>query len=221
VDIIKNRPDVREKALKFGMNYPDDEELVMLILGSGTKSLPVDSMARKIISALDGSNEIDRVQRLMAVKGIGNGKALAVAAALELGKRRSCHLGAHVKTPQDLVPFVKNYAMNTKEHFLVVTLNGGHNIIHIHVVSVGTINRTLIHPREVFVSAITENAAAIILCHNHPSGNCSPSKDDIATTEMLINASAIVGIPILDHIIIDCNGYFSFLENNILFSQEK
>lgn len=203
------------------MDYPDDEELVMLILGSGTKSLPVDSMARKIIAALDDFNEADWVKKILSVKGIGIGKALAVAAALELGKRRYCHLGAHVKSPQDIVPFVKSYAMNTKEHFLVITLNGGHNIIRIHVVSVGTINRTLIHPREVFVDAIRENAAAIILCHNHPSGNCVPSEDDLATTEMLINASKIVGIPILDHLIIDCNGYFSFLENDVLFLQEK
>lgn len=203
------------------MDYPDDEELVMLILGSGTKSLPVDSMARKIIAALDDFNEADWIKKILSVKGIGIGKALAVAAALELGKRRYCHLGAHVKSPQDIVPFVKSYAMNTKEHFLVITLNGGHNIIRIHVVSVGTINRTLIHPREVFVDAIRENAAAIILCHNHPSGNCVPSEDDLATTEMLINASKIVGIPILDHLIIDCNGYFSFLENDVLFLQEK
>ncbi|MCQ2576634.1 MAG: DNA repair protein RadC [Treponema sp.] len=218
---MKYKPDIREKALKFGMDYPDDEELVMLILGSGTKSLPVDSMARKIIAALDDFNEADWVKKILSVKGIGIGKALAVAAALELGKRRYCHLGAHVKSPQDIVPFVKSYAMNTKEHFLVITLNGGHNIIRIHVVSVGTINRTLIHPREVFVDAIRENAAAIILCHNHPSGNCVPSEDDLATTEMLINASKIVGIPILDHLIIDCNGYFSFLENDVLFLQEK
>lgn len=212
----ENKPDIREKALKFGMGYPVDEELLMLILGTGTKSMSVRVMAKKIAEALNESDSDDVVGTLTKVKGIGTGKALAVAAALELGKRRANHLGAHVGTPKDLIPFVKHYAMNEKEYFLVITLNGGHNIIKIHVVSVGTINQTLIHPREVFAEAIRENATAVILCHNHPSGRTQPSKEDIETTKNLEKVSQIVGIPILDHIIIDCNSYFSFLEHKLL-----
>lgn len=218
---VKERPQVREKALRFGMNYPADEELVMLILGSGNKDASVEVLAKKIISALDSSNVEEVVSTLLKVKGVGKSKALAVAAALELGKRRSCHLGAHIRHPQDLIPFVRNYAICQKEHFLAVTLNGGHDIIQIHVVSVGTVNRTLIHPREIFNEAIRENAAALILCHNHPSGRTEPSKDDLETTKNLILASEIMGIPILDHIIIDKENYYSFMENGLLFSEEK
>ena len=216
-----NKPDIREKALKFGLGYPVDEELIMLILGSGNRKMSIRTMARKIVEVLDSGNSCDMVERLLKMKGVGQGKALAVAAAIELGKRRTCHLGAHISSPDDLIPFVNHYAMHEKEHFLAVTLNGGHNIIQIHVVSVGTINRTLIHPREVFGEAIRENATALIICHNHPSGHIYPSPEDIETTGRLFEAAKIIGIPILDHIIIDCNSYFSFKENGLLPVDEQ
>ena len=218
---MNDKPDVREKTLKYGLGYPLDEELVMLILGSGNKQMSVRTMARKIVDVLDSSNSGNMVKQLLRMKGVGQGKALAVAAAIELGKRRTCHLGAHISTPDDLIPFVNHYAMNEKEHFLAVTLNGGHNIIQIHVVSIGTTNRALIHPREVFGEAIRENATALILCHNHPSGHTYPSPEDIDATNNLIEASKIIGIPILDHIIIDCNSYFSFKENGLLLVAEQ
>ena len=94
------------------------------------------------------------------------------------------------------------------------------HVMNIHVVSLGTVNRTLIHPREVFVDAIREKATAIILCHNHPSGNSEPSDADLETTKTLVKASKIIGIPILDHIIFNCQGYFSFLEHGLLLSDE-
>ena len=213
---MNNKPDIREKALRFGLGYPLDYELVMLILGTGNRQMSVETMSKKIVEALDSSNSDDMVENLLKLKGIGQGKALAVAAAIELGKRRTCHLGAHIQTPGDVIPFVNHYAMNGKEHFLAVTLNGGHNIIQIHVVSIGTTNSAVAHPREVFCEAIKENASAIILCHNHPSGQVEPSEEDIDCTKKLLEASEIIGIPVLDHIIIDCSSYFSFLENGLL-----
>ena len=218
---MNNKPDIREKALKYGLGYPLDEELIMLILGTGNRQMSVQTMARRIVSVLNSCNTCDVVEQLLKMKGVGQGKALAIAAAIELGKRRTCHLGAHISSPDDLIPFVNHYAMSEKEHFLAVTLNGGHNIIQVHVVSVGTINRTIIHPREVFGEAIRENATAIILCHNHPSGHTYPSEEDIETTNNLIEASKILGIPILDHIIIDCNSYFSFKEHGLLLVEEQ
>ena len=214
------KPDVREKTLEHGISFPFDEELIMLILGSSTKKLPIELMASKIMEILDSSDEDKLVENLLKIKGIGEGKALAIAAAIELGRRRSNHLKAPIRTPQDVIPFVRNYAVSHKEHFLVITLNGGHEIIQIHCVSVGTLNRTLIHPREVFSQAIKENAAAIIVCHNHPSGNCQPSTEDIETTRILLQASQIIGIELLDHVIIDCENYFSFVENHVLFSDD-
>ena len=213
---MNNKPDVREKALRFGLGYPLDYELVMLILGTGNRQMSVETMSKKIVEVLDSSNSDDTVERLLKMKGIGQGKALAIAAAIELGKRRTCHLGAHITTPCDVIPFVNHYAMSGKEHFLAVTLNGGHNIIQIHVVSIGTTNSAYVHPREVFYEAIKENASAILVCHNHPSGAVEPSEEDIECTRKLLAASKIIGIPLLDHVIIDCNNYFSFLENGLL-----
>ena len=213
---MNNKPDIREKALKFGLGYPMDYELVMLILGAGNRQMSVEEMSKKIVDVLDCGNNDDMVERLLKMKGIGQSKALAVAAAIELGKRRTCHLGAHIRSPCDVIPFVNHYAMNGKEHFLAVTLNGGHNIIQIHVVSIGTTNSAVAHPREVFYEAIKENASAIIVCHNHPSGSVEPSDEDIDCTGKLLAASKIIGIPLLDHIIIDCSSYYSFLESGLL-----
>lgn len=212
----KIKPDVREKALEHGFSFLFDEELVMLILGSGTRQMPVELMAEKIMDVLYDYDAEEVVENLLQLKGVGLGKALAVAAALELGRRRSCHLRAPIKSPCDIVPFVKNYAVCDKEHFLLVTLNGGHEIIQIHVITVGTLNRTLIHPREVFSVAMKDNAAAIIVSHNHPSGNCQPSEEDIEVTETLRKVSVIMGIELLDHVIVSRETYFSFLENKIL-----
>ena len=216
---FKLRPDVREKAMEHGLSFLFDEELLMLILGSGTKFFPVEYLAEEIIEVLDDSDEDDLVDNLLGVKGMGQSKALAVAAALELGRRRSNHLRAPIKRPEDIVPFIRNYAVSEKEHFLVITLNGGHEIIQIHVVTVGTLNRTLIHPREVFSIAIKENAAALIVSHNHPSGNCEPSKEDILVTKNLIDVSHVMGIELLDHVIVSRESYFSFVEHKLLFTR--
>lgn len=220
-NFFNNKLDAREKALERGIGTLFDSELICLILGTGSKEFPITQMSQKIMEVMDETEPNVLVDELRRIKGIGSGKALAVAAALELGRRKSAHLKAPVTTPRDLIPFVRNYAVSPKEHFIVVTLNGSHEIIQIHIVSVGTLNRSLVHPREVFTEAIQEKAAAIILCHNHPSENCMPSQDDIETTKMLLKASRVIGIPILDHIIIDCEGYFSFMENKILFSEEN
>ena len=215
------KPDVRETAMEHGLSFLFDEELVMLILGSGTSNLPVEVMAEKIVEVLDDSDPADVVDNLLRLKGVGQGKALAVAAALELGKRRSSHLCAPVKSPSDVVPFVQNYAVSKKEHFLLVTLNGSHEIIQIHVISIGTLNRTLIHPREIYGTAIREDAAAIIVCHNHPSGNCEPSDEDIAVTHNLERVGEIMGIELLDHIIVCRESYFSFLDNKMLLRNKN
>ena len=217
---IAIKADAREKALEHGIETLFDSELISLILGTGTKENPVESLSCRVLTLLDDMDTSSLMEALLKIKGMGVGKSLALVAALELGRRRSGHLKAPILKPLDLVPFVRNYAVSSKEHFIVVTLNGGHEIIEIHVASVGTINRSLVHAREVFSQAIKENAAAIILCHNHPSGNCHPSTEDIDSTATLLAAANVIGIPILDHIIVDCEGYYSFLENNLLFCEE-
>lgn len=213
-------PDIREQVLKKGLSYPSDDELVMLILGSGTKNLPIQKLSQDVVRTLYSSNKEDIVKNLSELKGMGVSKSLAIAAAIELGRRQTSHLHSVVKQPSDVVPFVKHYSVMPQEHFVCVSLNGGHEILQIRVVTVGTINRTLVHPREVFSEALVENAAALIVCHNHPSGSCEPSEEDILATQNLIDASKIIGISLLDHIIINRDSYFSFLEHNLLFNAE-
>lgn len=215
------KPDIRERTIEKGISYPDDEELIMLILGSGTKNMPVEKMAEKIYDTLNDSDDENRVEKLLALKGVGTGKALAIAAALELGRRRSSHLKACISCPKDVTNFVRNYAVCEKEHFLMISLNGGHEIIKIHLVSVGTSNYTIIHARDVFKEAIKDNASSIVVCHNHPSGKCYPSEEDVKTTRRLIKASEIIGIPLLDHIIFGVDSYYSFVENGRLFDDEE
>ncbi|MFA6855637.1 MAG: DNA repair protein RadC [Treponema sp.] len=219
--ILNDKPDVREQVMKHGLSYPSDEELVMLILGTGTKNLPVRKLSHDVVRALGETNTEDTVRVLSSVKGMGTSRSLAIAAALELGRRRSVHLHSVIRQPGDVVPFVRNYSVLPKEHFICVTLNGGHEVLKIRIASVGTMNRTLVHPREIFSEALIENASAMIVCHNHPSGTCDPSEDDIETTQTLIAASQIIGITLLDHIILDRDSYFSFLEHNLLFTETE
>ena len=215
------KPNIRELTLKHGISYPTDEELVMMILGSGTKAVPVERLARNVVDVVNTSNAEDLNKHLTDIKGLGQSKALAIRAAIEFGRRRNSFKNAIVKSPKDIIPFIKHYSMQSREHFICVSLTGGHEIIQIRVASIGTVNRTIVHPREVFTEALMENAAAIIVCHNHPSGSCEPSSEDIKTTGILIRAADILGIPLLDHIIINRNSYFSFLEHKLLFTSDE
>lgn len=217
----RKKPQTREQALERGFGYLNDEELVALMLGSGVSGMPVRRLARKVMQTIDDTNNDDFLEALLRMKGIGRAKALTLGASIEFGRRRNSHLRATIRTPSDAVPFVKRYSVQPKEHFLSITLNGGHEIIQIRVVSIGTSSETLAHPREIFCEALKENAAAIIVCHNHPSGTCLPSETDIETTKRLAQASELVGISLLDHIILDREGYYSFLEHKLVFSQEN
>jgi len=212
----KTKLDLRERVFARGLSYPSDAELLMLILGSGTKDLPVEEIAYKMMDAIDFAGSKSLVDSFLKIPGVGLGKALAVAAALEFGRRRASRLNAVVNQPQDLLPFVKQYAFKASEHFVVVSLSGAREFLSQKVVALGTSNSAIINPREVFFDAVQARASAVILVHNHPSGNVSPSNDDIETTRRLCAAADILGISVLDHIIITKDEYFSFKEHNML-----
>ena len=213
---VKAKPDIRELTKLNGMSYPSDEELIMLIINKGTRDCPVEKLARKIMRCINSSNQENLVQNLMTINGIGETKALSVAAALELGRRRTSFYKATINRPSELVPYLKHYTMEPTEHFIVASLNGAHEILNIRVISVGTPNRTMVHPREVLADPVAEHAAGIICCHNHPYGPCIPSIADMNTTKLLKEASSVLGITLLDHIILGKEGYFSFLEHDLL-----
>ena len=220
MDIItykeKTKPNIRELTLSNGISYPSDEELLMLLLGRGTKRTPIELLSQKVLSVLNSSNEDDLIEKLNLIDGMGYSRSLQIAAALELGRRRKGYLKSVINEPADIVPYVKHFCIEPTEHFVTATVNGAHELLSIRVISVGTINRTLIHPREIFAQPVAEHASGIICCHNHPYGACSPSKADKESTKVLQNAAEILGISFLDHIIITRDSYFSFLENGLL-----
>lgn len=217
----KTKPDIRERLMTRGFTYPSDEELIMLIIGSGSSEYNVEQMAEKILDVVDVVPQERLVPELMKIRGVGQCKAMAVAAAVEFGRRKNCHLEAKIRSPKDIIPFVQVYAIKTQEHFISISLSGANEILGINVCAVGTVNRAIIHPREIFSEAIKKQAAAIIVCHNHPSGNCNPSPDDINTTRNLLEASEILGIRLLDHIIINKTSYFSFMEHKLFENQDS
>ncbi|WP_294429594.1 RadC family protein [uncultured Treponema sp.] len=216
----ENRIEIRELTIQHGLSFPSDEELIMLILGSGTKQTPIKELARQVLGIVMSSNSDNLVDNLMKINGMGKSKALMIAAALEFGKRINRNPQISLSSPADIIPYIQSYAMQKQEHFLCVTLNGAREIISIRVICTGSNNMAIIRPIEVFSEAIKEHASAIVISHNHPNGNPTPSDADIKTTLRIYQAAELLGITMLDHIIICRTGYFSFLEKGIL-EEEK
>ena len=212
----KTKPDIRELTIERGLGYPSDEELLMLILNKGTRECPVEQLAHKAMKVINTCNSEDLVERLTRIDGIGYAKALALAAAVEIGRRRNGYLKSVITSPLDILPYIKHFSLEQREHFVSIALNGSREIIEEHVVSVGTSKRTMVHPREVFNHAVRVNASGIICCHNHPFGKCLPSREDMNVTSRLLIAGEVLGITVLDHIIITQDSYFSFLEHGML-----
>ncbi len=216
-----DKPNFREKLLEFGAEHLKDAELVAILLRTGIKNKPVYDLANDIIAHIDKSNPEKIEQYLRSIKGMGDSKISTVLAAMELGRRYYNTHRKIVEHPSDIVPFLQHYASRNQEHFISVSLNGANEIIEKRVVSVGIVNRTIVHPREVFADPIKDRATSIIVAHNHPSGNKNPSKEDIVLTRRLYNAGEILGIELLDHIILTGDGgYFSFVQNDIHFTSK-
>lgn len=229
---IKEMPEderPQEKLMKFGANYLSNAELLALIIRTGTKKgdSAIDTaknILRSIKSESDenGLNSLKNANfaNLMKVEGIGEAKAAMIIAAVELGVRlanSSYNSKIRITSPSIAANYVLSEMSSLEEeHFRIMTINTKKEINYVREISKGTINMTLVHPREVFKSAISDNAHSIILLHNHPTGDPRPSKEDINLTNNLVEASKIIDIEILDHIIIGDNKYFSFLEENLL-----
>ncbi len=206
----------REKLKARGPESLSDPELLAILLGSGTKGHDVMTVAQRILKALDTHNEKLNLGALEKLEGVGPAKATLVAAALELGRRRIRPEGVRIAFPTDVLPLLHNYGDRKQEHFICISLNGAHEVVATRVVSVGLLNKTQVHPREVFADPITDRAAAIIVAHNHPSGELNPSPEDHQVTRQLKAAGELLGIHLLDHIIFNHKGYYSFLEKREL-----
>jgi DNA repair protein RadC len=188
-----------------------------LLVGTGVPGKSVERVAADVVALLDRSHRIvpDHAE-LVSIEGLGPAKAATILAGLELARRLLLPGRHKIRMPVDLLPLVDRYIDRKQEHFLVATLNGAHEAVAVHVVTKGLVNRTIIHPREVFALAITDRAAAVMLAHNHPSGALEPSDEDRDVTRRLVSAGRTIGIPVLDHIIFSDRGYYSFLEDGEL-----
>ncbi|MEA3230243.1 MAG: DNA repair protein RadC [Thermodesulfobacteriota bacterium] len=217
---IKNLPEherPREKLIERGAVALTDHELLAVLIGKGSRRHDAITLAKKMIPVIDEKGAKLSVDDLAKFDGIGNAKAALILAAIEFSRRRIRPEGIRIETPSDLVPHIRHYVDRKREHFLCASLNGANEIIDIRVVSIGLVDRSHVHPREVFGDPLTDRASAVILAHNHPVGALNPSEQDIETTQRLQQAGKIMGITVLDHIIFNSTEYFSFLENDIGF----
>jgi DNA repair protein RadC len=204
----------RERILGSGPGSLSDAELVQAIIGSGGPGNPVGAVAERAVAALDAMGEPPRPEALLSVAGIGEARACALAAALELGRRRYRPSELRVARPRDLYPHIAHYADRKQERFIVASLSGAHEVHAVRVASVGLLNRTLIHPREVYADAIQDRAAAVVVAHNHPSGRLEPSQEDLDITLRLAQAGRTLGIELLDHLVFSASGFISLKETN-------
>lgn len=206
----------REKLRQKGPQCLSDRELLAILLGSGNRKCDVLSLAQRLLKILDQKGDFSTLDDLMGIPGIGMAKACVVVAAVEFARRRIRPHGMKIVNAPDVFPLIRHMADRRQEQFLCISLNGAHEVIHIRTVSVGLVNRALVHPREVFADPITDRASAVIVAHNHPSGNLSPSADDLTITHQLKAAGETLGITLLDHIIFDQARYFSLAEKGHL-----
>ena len=202
----------REKLLRKGASALTDQELLAVLLGKGTANMDVMTLAAKLARLIDEKGLQVKADDLTQFDGVGDAKATLILAAIEFARRRIKPEGSKIETPADLLPHVRHYADRKQEHFLCASINGANEILNIRVVSIGLIDRSPVHPREVFADALADRAAAIIVAHNHPSGGVEPSQSDISITAQLKAAGEILGVELLDHIIFNRVDYFSFLE---------
>jgi DNA repair protein RadC len=206
----------REKLLAKGAASLSDQELLAVLLGKGTTKIDVMTLAGKLARVIDEQGLDVTVEHLKQFGSIGDAKAAMILAAIEFARRRIKPEGAKIETPADLLPHVRHYADRKQEHFLCASINGANEILNIRVISIGLIDRSPVHPREVFADALTDRASGIIVAHNHPTGSLEPSASDTEITRQLKSAGSLVGIELLDHIIFNRSGYFSFLEEGKL-----
>ena len=152
----------REKAVQYGIKYLSDRELIAILLGSGSKNNPVEKLATKILLLIDKSNGLMSTTDLQKIKGVGTAKATLISAAMEFSRRQLSFSVTKIAYPTDILPAVRHYVTRAQEYFITISLNGAHEIIKTRVVSIGILNRTLIHPREVFSDARKDRAASIM-----------------------------------------------------------
>lgn len=210
----------RERIFRHGAESLTDHELLSAVLGTGFSGTSVREVAESVLreGTLEALAKIPAPD-LKRFRGLGAARAAQLLAALEIGRRVHGRAGLAekpIRTPQDLLPLVEHFGHARKEHFVAVFLNTRHRPIAVEVISVGSLATSIVHPREVFRPAIERGAAALLLVHNHPSGEVSPSEDDLDITQRLVRVGETIGIEVLDHLILGSGPPFSMREAGLL-----
>jgi len=211
----------RERLVKFGEQALSVQELLQLILGRGIAGESVVVTAQKLLSQFGSLQKLAEtsIEELSSVKGIGLAKATQIKAVFEIGRRLSTQAAPYkskeLTDPEKVYRLIKSKLKDYhKEHFYIIVLNSRN--WSVAEISVGSLNASIVHPREVFAEAIKNKAASVIFAHNHPSDDPEPSEDDLVTTKQLTEAGKILGIEVVDHIIVTKNSYFSFKDGNLI-----
>lgn len=204
---VEDRP--RERLIQQGVGALSPIELLAVIMGSGSKNESVMNVAQRLINKFHNFRNMTQasIEELSQIRGIGLAKACQIKAALEMGRKADKDTESKpkitIKNPEDVEKFIKPQLKDKKkEHFIALLLDSRSHLIKPETISVGSLNASIVHPREAFKLAIAASAASVIFVHNHPSGDPEPSKDDIKLTKRLMETGEIVGIDVLDHIII-------------------
>ncbi len=213
----------RERMLKFGVENLSDVDLLSIILRTGTKDANVKEVSSSILTSVGGINNMADVgiRELSKIKGVGNIKAITILAAIELGKRvvnKEIEINMLLNNSNIIHETFKSLFLNSQqEKVLAIYLDTKKRLISYKFIFIGTLDRSIIHPREIFNEALKVHASSLILMHNHPSNDLKPSKEDIAITNQIKECGDIIGIPLLDHLITNGKEYYSFYDK---FSQK-
>lgn len=212
----------REKAILEGVDKLSDIELLSIVLRTGNKEEDVISLSNTIINKIGGLYNLNNISytELLQFKGIGKVKAIEILAIIQISNRMNeinIENYVYAKNPEIIFElFKKKFDNVQQEHFIVLSLNAKNAIIDNHTVFIGTLSQSLIHPRDIFRRIISNSASSFIILHNHPSGDPNPSSNDLEVTEHLTKIASLFAIPLLDHIIIGKETYYSFKENEHL-----
>ena len=217
---IKDLPKIerpREKLEKYGVKKLAEFELLAILLGSGIEGLNVLQLSKNILGIIQkiGIKKIT-LEDLLKIKGLGKAKASQILATVELGQRLQADKRREILSAEDIWNLCVDIRDSKKEHFIAFYIDTQNCLIERQIISIGTLDASLVHPREVFEPSVRLSASSVILAHNHPSGNCDPSQDDIGITKRLTEAGKILGMEIADHVIVAKDKFLSFKEQNLI-----
>ena len=213
---LENIDKPREKLVKKGAKALKDYELLAILLGSGVQGKDVIKLSQEIIKLFEDDFENLNLEKLLSIHGLGLAKASQILSSIELSRRYLIKQNKKITSAKDVYEELKEYHNKKQEYFLALYLDGANHLIQTKIITIGILNQSLVHPREVFSYAIEKRCASIIVAHNHPSGILEASNEDINVTKRLKESGKILGIELLDHLIITNDGFVSLKEEGVL-----